>query len=417
MKKIICLLAGVLALMAILPTAFAVSGYSRQTGMECSACHYQSFPALSEMGRSFKAGGYTMMGAQQKIEGDGGLSLPESLNASVVTKIRYQKSNGAKTLITHTTNDGELQFPDELLLMVGGRVSENIGAQLELNLKSKGTEPVVENFKIPFIYDVSGIKAGIIPFTTGTQGVAYGFELLNTGAVRGGRIMEARKSFSAQQYINTGRAAEGVAVVASNSMFFANISKWSPRSVGAANTGSPTANYFRLAFTPKVGDWDTGVGGSGKLIYQKIQAIHRNGTRKVWKLTTRVGRSITTTHNHPFLTLCGWQQLSNLQIGDRVATIRNLPEGQAHHIEQHEAFIAGAMLGDGGCVHPEGLNFTNFDSEVVTAFAHAITKLNNVRLTETKQKGHYGFRTQTGRFLEPLQPSPGRSGAPDRASN
>lgn len=160
-----------------------------------------------------------MMGAQQKLEGSEGLSLPESLNVGVVTKIRYQKSNGAKVAGTHDTNDGELQFPDELLLMVGGRVSENIGAQLELNLNSKGTEPVVENFKMPFIYDLNGVKAGVIPFTTATQGVAYGFELLNTGAVRGGRIMEARKSFSAQQYIGTGSAAEGVAVVASNAMY------------------------------------------------------------------------------------------------------------------------------------------------------------------------------------------------------
>lgn len=260
MRKIIYLLVVALAAIAIAPNASAVPGFARQTGFACSTCHFQSFPALNEMGRFFKAGGYTMMGIQHKIEGAEGLSLPETLNASIVTKIRYQKSNGAKVAGTHGTNDGELQFPDELLLMVGGRVSENIGAQLELNLQSKNAEPVVENFKIPFIYDVSGIKAGVIPFTTATQGVAYGFELLNTGAVRGSRIMEARKSFSAQQYIGTASAAEGVAVVASNSMFFANISKWSPRGVGAANTGSPTATYFRLAATPKIGIWDTGVG-------------------------------------------------------------------------------------------------------------------------------------------------------------
>jgi len=257
MKKIIYLLAGALSALAIVPQASAVPAYSRQTNLACNACHFQSFPALNELGRSFKAGGYTMMGTQKNING---LTLPETLNAGVVTKIRYQQSNGAKVDGTNTTNDGQLQFPDELLLMVGGRISENIGAQLELNLTSSGNEPVVENFKMPFIYDVAGIKAGVIPFTTATQGVAYGFELLNTGAVRGARIMEARNSFSAQQYIGTATAAEGAAVVASNSMFFANITKWSPRSVGAANSGSPSATYVRLAFTPKMGNWDTAVG-------------------------------------------------------------------------------------------------------------------------------------------------------------
>ncbi|MEO8331391.1 MAG: hypothetical protein ABI479_03090 [Gallionella sp.] len=260
MKKIIYLLAGALAAMAMAPQAFAIPGYSRQTGMACNACHFQSFPILNEFGRSFKAGGYTMIGSQPKIEGSEGLSLPDTLNASVVTKIRYQKSNGPKSAgsITAGTNDGQLQFPDELLLMVGGRASENIGVQLEMDLN--GGSPVVANFKIPFIYDVGGVKAGVVPFTTANQGVSYGFELLNTGAVRGSRIMEARSSFSAQQYIGTGTAAEGIAVVASNSMYFANITKWSPRSVGAATTGSPTANYFRLAVTPKLGSWDTGLG-------------------------------------------------------------------------------------------------------------------------------------------------------------
>jgi hypothetical protein len=261
MRNVLYLLAGVLAGIAMAPQAFAVPAYSRQTNMACNACHFQSFPALNEFGRTFKASGYTMMGSQQKIAGADGLSLPGTLNAGVVTKIRYQKSNGtASTANTPTsTNDGQLQFPDELLLMVGGRVSENIGAQLELNLTGSGTDPVVENFKMPFIYNVGGVKAGAVLFTTASQGVAYGFELLNTGAVRGGRIMEARKSFSAQQYINTGSAAEGIAVVASNPMYFANFSKWSPRGVGDSS-GSPTANYLRLAFTPKVGDWDTGAG-------------------------------------------------------------------------------------------------------------------------------------------------------------
>ncbi len=250
----------VLSVMTITPTAKAAPAYARQTNMACMACHFQSYPALNAFGRNFKANGYTMMGSQLKIEGVQWLSLPATLNAGVVTKIRYQESNGPKVDGTHNTNNGQLQFPDELILIVGGRVSENIGAQLELNLAAKDAEPTAANFKMPFIYDVSGVKTGAIPFTTADQGVAYGFELLNTGAVRGARIMEARKSFSAQQYIGTATAAEGIALVASNANYFANVSKWSPRSIGAAKSGSPTATYFRLAFTPRVGNWDTGFG-------------------------------------------------------------------------------------------------------------------------------------------------------------
>lgn len=235
----------------------AMSTYARQTGQACSSCHFQHYPMLNEFGRSFKAAGYTLGGKQGVIDGEA-LSLPEVLNAGLVTKIRYQKSNGSTVAGTHTTNDGQLQFPDELLLMLGGRISENIGAQVDLDL-SADTNSVVDGMKMPIMFDLGAIKAGVIPFTTAGQGVAYGFELLNTGAVRGQRAVEARKTFSAQQYIGTGSAAQGIALVASNPGYFANLSKWSPRSVGDA-TGAPEATYFRLAATPSVSGWDVGVG-------------------------------------------------------------------------------------------------------------------------------------------------------------
>ena len=235
----------------------ATAGFARQTGQACASCHFQHYPTLNEFGRLFKANGYTLMGRQGQIEGEN-LSLPETLNAGAVMKARYQKTNGAKVAGTHNSNNGELQFFDEMLLMLGGRVGENIGVQVELNLLAEG-EPVLENFKMPFIFDVGGVKAGVVPFTTAGQGVAYGFELLNTGAVRGQRIMEHRGDISAQQYIGTGTDAEGFAAIAYTPQFFANLTKWSPRSVGD-KSGSPTANYLRLAATPKAGSWDLGAG-------------------------------------------------------------------------------------------------------------------------------------------------------------
>jgi len=255
-KKILALSA-LFVTFAVPTESQATAGFSRQTGSACATCHFQHYPALNETGRAFKAGGYTLMGKQGKVEGEN-LSLPEILNAGLVMKARYQKTNGATVAGTHTNNNGKLQLFDELLLMLGGRVSENIGAQVELNLQAEG-EPVVENFKMPFVFDVGGVNAGVVPFTTAGQGVAYGFELLNTGAARGQRIMEHGAQMSAQYYIGTGSAAEGFAAIAHTPQFFANLSKWSPRSVGD-NSGSPTANYFRLAATPKVGSWDLGAG-------------------------------------------------------------------------------------------------------------------------------------------------------------
>jgi hypothetical protein len=59
---------------------------------------------LNSFGRAFKAGGYTMTGAQEKIEGDG-LSIPNTLNLAVVTNMQYQKTNGDTTGTTPTTKN------------------------------------------------------------------------------------------------------------------------------------------------------------------------------------------------------------------------------------------------------------------------------------------------------------------------
>ena len=71
--------------------ASAVPAFARQTGMPCAACHFQHYPALNDFGVMFKTNGYTMIGAQGKVEGKD-LSLPDTLNASLVMNFGYKFS-------------------------------------------------------------------------------------------------------------------------------------------------------------------------------------------------------------------------------------------------------------------------------------------------------------------------------------
>src|SRR3990170_3633852 len=86
-----------MAIFLVVNDAGAVPAFARQTGMACNSCHFQHFPLLNEFGREFKSGGYTTIGGQSLIEGDF-LSMPSVLNASLVTKLRYQKTNGNNNL-------------------------------------------------------------------------------------------------------------------------------------------------------------------------------------------------------------------------------------------------------------------------------------------------------------------------------
>lgn len=243
--------------------ASAVPAFARQTGMACNSCHYQHFPTLNAFGRAFKAGGYTMVGGQSLIEGDF-LSLPSTLNASLITKIRFVKTNGDDT--AEATNKGEYQFPDEAALLIGGRAGEHVGFLLEASLKDGDSR--FTSFRVPLVYNVGNdTKVSVVPFTTDAAGAAYGFELLNTGALRINRPIEHRQQMSAQQFLGTDGSATGIAFVVHREIYHANYTMWS-HNHGNTDAG-PYLHYARLAFTPTYAGWDLGAGaqwwgGSGK---------------------------------------------------------------------------------------------------------------------------------------------------------
>jgi len=260
----------VLAATAFAPEAAAVPAFARQTGMACTACHAQHFPILNSFGRAFKASGYTMMGAQGKVEGDH-LSLPDTLNASIVMKLRYQDDNtagpvGASDAVAQNAGGGQLQFFDEFALLFGGRVADNVGFLLEAQMIS--TAPLAAGFKMPFVFDVGGAKLSVIPFTTDALGVQYGYEQSSGGVFRANRWAEHRREVSAVQYLADrlgGGAATGVAFAASNDMGFINLTKWDASFMPGPGTGSGPggdldSNYVRIAATPTVGDWAMVVG-------------------------------------------------------------------------------------------------------------------------------------------------------------
>jgi len=267
MKKIVLSLAGVMAAVAFAPEASALPAFARQTGMACSACHNQHFPVLNGFGRAFKAAGYTMMGAQEKIEGEH-LSIPAVLNSAILAKVRFQKDNTAKAPAGDAIapGDGQLQFGDEFSLFFGGRVAENIGFLFEGNTAAIGGS-LLAGFKMPFNFETSAANIIVVPFTTDALDAQYGYELSSGGVMRANRWAEHRKETSAIQYNSGAGAATGVTLAAKNDIGFAAFTRFSPNFAmgangGAAPTYSMGSNLIRIAATPEVAGFSLVTGVS-----------------------------------------------------------------------------------------------------------------------------------------------------------
>ncbi|OGS96172.1 MAG: hypothetical protein A3H31_06840 [Gallionellales bacterium RIFCSPLOWO2_02_FULL_57_47] len=267
MKKIVLSLAGVLAATAFAPEAAAIPAYARQVGMACSACHQQHFPVLNTFGRAFKAGGYTMMGAQGKVEGDH-LSIPDTLNASMIVKLRYMKDNTTASDVSKsdrptTKADGQLQMFDEFALLVGGRIAENVGVFMEGQMLETG--PLIGILRMPFVFDMGAAKVSVVPFAADGGSAMVGYELSSGGILRANRWSESRKETSAVQYNSNIESAAGFAFVAQNDMGFVNVTKFTS-DFGFKDQGEKSSalnsTYLRAAVTPTVGDWAI-VGGVG----------------------------------------------------------------------------------------------------------------------------------------------------------
>jgi hypothetical protein len=280
--KAFCLLAGIMTVVTFSSGVSALPLFSRQTGMVCSACHFQHFPMLNGFGRAFKSAGYTMMGVQGKVEGEG-LTIPNTLNMAVMASAGYEKTNqAAGTNSQKTTGDGAFYVPGtggELSLFYGGRVTGNAGFLAEIGTGGSVLGTVVSGVhnsaKMPVLFQVTapqlklpeGTLAGVVPFTTDDHGASYGFELLNTGASVVHQMSPVSglngahsAALSAQQFIGTAGSATGVAFVANSSMGFINLTKYDQSGITGGTLAGLGSTYIRVAGIFDLAGWDAGAG-------------------------------------------------------------------------------------------------------------------------------------------------------------
>ena len=236
--------------------AEAVPAFARQTGMTCNSCHFQSFPALNGMGRSFRAGGYTMKGVQTSIEGEN-MDLPSVLNMSIIWKNLYSTASTGNEV-------GESKWADETVFFAAGRVGQTTGYLFELGIgveveDGEGTQ--FSNSKVHFNVAQSGsVNFAVIPWVTDAAGPDFAMEFMNTSSQKSQRVIEDRKSMSPVNSMGMYGVGTGIAFNVSDigSGWSFTHSLWGPVHNGGNVNLSGFGGHTRVHYFMDIAGFDTG---------------------------------------------------------------------------------------------------------------------------------------------------------------
>ncbi|KAA0273239.1 MAG: replicative DNA helicase [Acidobacteria bacterium] len=89
-----------------------------------------------------------------------------------------------------------------------------------------------------------------------------------------------------------------------------------------------------------------------KLVPRRLTNAFSTGVKPLYKLRTKLGRTIRATGNHRFRTIDGWHRLDELEVGDSLALPRELPTAPG------EATMRGDELAFLGQLLRQGINST-----------------------------------------------------------
>lgn len=109
-----------------------------------------------------------------------------------------------------------------------------------------------------------------------------------------------------------------------------------------------------------------------RMVARPMTNVFYSGHKEVFKLRLASGREVEATANHPFMTFDGWTPLGELNVGDRVAVPRRVPEPvQTERMDDSEIVLLAHMIGDGSCVKNQPIRYASIDEQNLAAVSKA----------------------------------------------
>ncbi|NES99727.1 MAG: replicative DNA helicase [Sphaerospermopsis sp. SIO1G1] len=118
-----------------------------------------------------------------------------------------------------------------------------------------------------------------------------------------------------------------------------------------------------------------------KFSFTQPTAFVNDGIKPVFRVTTRLGRSIATTITHPYLTINGWQKLEHIKIGDKVAVPRKIDIFGQETIRECEVKLLSYLIGDGNLINSTP-RFTHSNSLLQADFSEAVAEFGDLTVNK-----------------------------------
>lgn len=142
-------LGGIAAALLSPTDCLAVPSFSRQTDLACNSCHTVP-PELKSFGRTFKLNGYTLTTIEQvKAKGghsEAGLALTKFLPLSAMFLTSYTHLQTKEP----STQNNDVQFPQQLSLFLAGDWTPNVGSFLQVTYTQSSDSVELDNTDIRY---------------------------------------------------------------------------------------------------------------------------------------------------------------------------------------------------------------------------------------------------------------------------
>ena len=143
---------GLLLLAAVTFSArdvYAVPSFARQTGLACSSCH-TVFLELTSFGRAFKLHGYTTQGMKELEEPGTDQAPPLNINRTFPLSVMLQTSITRTDTKQPDTQNGNVEFPQQLSLFLAGEITPHIGTFIQATYTGQDDHFSLDNTDIRY---------------------------------------------------------------------------------------------------------------------------------------------------------------------------------------------------------------------------------------------------------------------------